>query len=45
MNRIQEPRELSADELYEEQALLRAENTPGAVFRRARLVWLLASRY
>jgi transposase len=45
MNRIHGLGELSADELLELQALLRAENTPGAVFRRARLIWLLASRY
>ena len=45
MNRIHHLRELSADELLELQALLRAENTPAAVFRRSRLIWLLAGRY
>lgn len=45
MNRAHELRELSADELLELQALLRAENTPAAVFRRARLIWLLAGHY
>jgi len=45
MNRIHGLRELSGDELLELQALLRAEKTPAALFRRARLIWLLASRY
>jgi transposase len=45
MNRIHELRELSAEELQELQALLRAENTAAAVFRRARLIWLVAGRY
>ena len=45
MNRIHRLRELSADELLELQSLLRAEKTPAAVFRRARLIWLLAGGY
>jgi len=45
MNRAHELRELSADELLELQSLLRAEKTPGAHFRRCRLVWLVAGGY
>jgi transposase len=45
MNRIHRLRELSADELLGLQSLLRAEKTPAAVFRRARLIWLLAGGY
>ena len=45
MDRVHHLRELSADELLELQGLLRAENTPAAVFRRARLIWLLTGRY
>lgn len=45
MKRIQRLRELSADELVELQGLLRAEKTPAGVYRRARLIWLLAGGY
>ena len=45
MNRVHELRDLSADELLELQRLLRAEKTPGALFRRCRLVWLLAGGF
>jgi len=45
MNRSHELRELSADELLELQDLLRAEKTPGAHFRRCRLIWLIAGGY
>lgn len=45
MNRIHRLRELSADELLELQTLLRAENTTAALFRRCRVVWLLAGGY
>ena len=45
MNRIHRLRELSADEMLELQALLRAENIPAALFRRARLIWLMAGHY
>jgi transposase len=45
MNRVHRLRELSAEELLELQTLLRAENTPAALFRRARLIWLLAGQY
>lgn len=45
MNRAHELRELSPDELVELQDLLRAEKTPGAHFRRCRLIWLLAGGY
>jgi len=45
MNRIHRLRELSADELLELQALLRAEKTPAALFRRGRLIWLMAGGY
>lgn len=45
MNRAYELRELSADELLELQDLLRAEKTPGAHFRRCRLIWLIAGGY
>jgi len=42
MNHIHRLRKLTADELLELQRLLRAENTPAALFRRCRVVWLLA---
>jgi transposase len=45
MNRPHELRALSADELLELQGLLRAEKTPGAHFRRCRLIWLVAGGY
>lgn len=45
MNRIHRLRKLSAAELVELQRLLRAENTPAALFRRCRVVWLLAGGY
>ncbi|MCY3023836.1 MAG: helix-turn-helix domain-containing protein [Planctomycetota bacterium] len=45
MNRAHELRELSVDELLGLQRLLRAEKTPGALFRRCRLVWLLAGGF
>jgi transposase len=45
MNRAHELRELSAAELLELQSLLRAEKTPGSLFRRCRLIWLLAGGY
>jgi len=45
MNRIHRLRKLTADELLELQRLLRAENTPAALFRRCRVVWLLAGGY
>ena len=45
MNRIHRVRKLSADELVELQSLLRAETTRAALFRRCRLVWLLAGGY
>lgn len=38
-------RALSADELLELQRLLRAETTEAALFRRCRLIWLLAAGY
>lgn len=45
MNRAHDLRELSADELLQLQELLRAEKTPGAHFRRCRLIWLVAGGY
>lgn len=45
MSRIHQLRELSPEELVELQALLRAENTPAGLFRRARVIWLLAGGY
>lgn len=45
MKHIHRLRELSAGELVELQGLLRAETTPAGVFRRARLIWLLAGGY
>ncbi|MFQ5811460.1 MAG: helix-turn-helix domain-containing protein [Armatimonadota bacterium] len=45
MNRIHRLRKLSAAELAELQRLLRAENTSAALFRRCRVVWLLAAGY
>jgi len=45
MNRIHRLRKLSAAELVELQRLLRAENTRAALFRRCRVVWLLAGGY
>lgn len=45
MNHRHDLRELSADELLEMQRLLRAETTAGALFRRCRLIWLVAGGY
>jgi len=45
MNHAHELRELLPDELVELQSRLRAEKTPGAHFRRCRLIWLLAGGY
>jgi len=45
MNHSHELRTLSADELVKLQDLLRAEKTPGAHFRRCRLIWLVAAGY
>lgn len=45
MNRRYRLRQLSADELLELQSLLRGENTRAALFRRCRLIWLLAGGY
>ena len=38
-------RSLTAEELLELQHLLRAEKTAASVFRRCRLIWLLAAGY
>jgi len=45
MKRAHDLRELLPDELVELQDLLRGEKTPGAHFRRCRLIWLLAGGY
>jgi transposase len=45
MNRAYRLRGLAAEELVELQELLRAETTPAALFRRCRLIWLLAGGY
>jgi transposase len=45
MGRVHRLRELSTEELDELQRLLRSETTPAALFRRARLIWLLAGQY
>jgi len=45
MNRAYRLRALDAEELLELQELLRAETTPAAMFRRGRLIWLLAGGY
>jgi len=45
MNRAYRLRQLDAEELLWLQEQLRAETTPAAVFRRCRLIWLLAGGY
>lgn len=45
MNRAHELRLLLPDELVALQDRLRAEKTPGAHFRRCRLIWLVAAGY
>ena len=45
MNRAYCLRQLDAEELLRLQELLRAETTPAALFRRCRLMWLLAGGY